>query len=279
MIVICAGMPKAGTAWHFNLVDTLLRAAGGRGAHAVRDARGLADLMRGRNCTLANLDAHSLATLTALAAEGESFAVKTHEAPTPAIVPLLLEGRLEATYIYRDPRDAMLSALEYGVRLRSMGIIDETFSTTRTLIDAAQRYIGNLALCWEQWRLMPRTRVVRYEDLLADPAAEVEGLGAALGLDVGPGVARDVVRMVAEEVGAGRNAQGVLHFNEGRVGRFREVMTAAEQRFCAEVFGPWLTMMGYDPAVEVVGDPPGVALHLTALALGGEDRAGRRVSL
>ena len=58
-----------------------------------------------------------------------------------------------------------------------------------------------------------------------------------------------------------------------------QVMTAAEQRFCAEVFGPWLTMMGYDPAVEVVGDPPGVALHLTALALGGEDRAGRRVSL
>ena len=267
MVVVCAGMPKAGSAWYFNLVDTLLMASGGRGAHDVRRRLAQETLLKGRNCAIANLSPTSVQALVTLARQGECFATKTHEPPSKALVQTLMDGRTKATYIYRDPRDAMISALEYGVRLRSLGIKDEVFTPTRTLVSIAQAYVSNLTLVWEQWRVMPSTHILKYEDLVADPVAEVLKTAEVLGLDVGVETSKDVVNEVAQVVGGGNRDQGVLHFNKGKVGRYREIMTAAEQRFCLDVFGPWLELMGYDTCMDARADVPGVALHLTALAI------------
>lgn len=267
MIVICAGMPKAGSAWYYNLVDSLIRVTGARGAHEVRERYDAHALLKGRNCAVRNLNAESLDALLTLGAHGESFAVKTHEPPSSALQPLMQRGALKGTYIYRDPRDAMLSALEYGAKMRARGVEDEVFTPTRTLVHALQGYVYNLATAWEQWRITPGTFVLRYEDLLEDPVLHVAATARFLRMDVTPAQCADVVREVAEVVGAGKNAQGVLHLNKGRSGRFKEVMTRQEQQLCVDVLGQWLELMGYDTALDVRADAPGVALHLTTLAV------------
>ena len=241
MIVVSASLKKSGSGWYFNLTNDLLVAAGHTDVRALREAYGLEAVLQEDNCRI-NPNALNLARVLRPHRQGHTFAVKTHAAPTPSLRLLLRLGLARATYIYRDPRDVVLSALDHGERLRLAGkpnVLAELES-----VDDAARYVRRLLDDWEAWTALPGTLVTRYEDLVADDLAEIRRLAAFLDLDVPDDAMRDIAARYRPErrlVEAGQR----LHFNKGIVGRFRSRMNPHELALCTEHFGPYLRRMGY----------------------------------
>ena len=245
MIVVSAGMPKAGSGWYFNLTNDLLIAAGHQDVRSVRDRFHLDAILKHHNCLIGRPILPRLALLGIPHLMSNTFVVKTHSGPTPSLRYLMTRNVARATYIYRDPRDAALSAYNHGQRLREKGH-EHTFARLETMemtIFVAREWLQT----WEQWTRLENVLVTRYEDLLADPLNEAKRLSRFLSLGLG---AEDLVRIVEayQMDGAPEKdshlSQG-LHFHKGRIGRFREVLTGEELALCNEQFGSRLRNMGY----------------------------------
>src|SRR5262249_25374784 len=121
MIWLCVGMPRAGSGWHYNLVHDLMQTTGCADAHEIRRRWHLENILTEVNCNICVLSARRLARVSLPALAGNTFVIKAHAGPTQASRLLSNLGLLRVAYIYRDPRDAMLSAYEYGQRARTKG--------------------------------------------------------------------------------------------------------------------------------------------------------------
>lgn len=241
MIVVSASLKKSGSGWYFNLTNDLLVAAGHDDVRALRDRYGLGGVLLEDNCRI-NPNALNLARVFVPHLRGHTFVVKTHAGPTPSLRLLLAAGAARATYIYRDPRDVVLSALDHGARVRKEGRAN-VLAALHT-VEEAVPYVHTLLRDWEAWAGSPGTLLVRYEDLKADPLAELRRLADFLKLDVAEAVLADVAapyQQPAEDA----TTKDRLHFNKGVAGRFREAMSADELALCRRHFGPYLEQMGY----------------------------------
>ena len=112
MIVLSVGMPRAGSGWHYNLVHDLMKTTGCADAHQIREKYHLQNILTEVNCNIGVLSARRLARVTVPALMGNTFVIKAHSSPTSSSRLLQRLGLLRTTYIYRDPRDAMLSAYD-----------------------------------------------------------------------------------------------------------------------------------------------------------------------
>ena len=88
-----------------------------------------------------------MVTLPALV--GNTFVIKAHAGPTWASRLLQRLGLLRITYIYRDPRDAMLSAYDYGQRALQKGR-PNAFSYL-TDFQKSLDFIMDYVRIWEKW--------------------------------------------------------------------------------------------------------------------------------
>lgn len=253
MIVLSAGMPKAGTGWYYNLANDLLVAAGHQDARAVRDRHGLRETLRAANCNLPTLDRASLERIDAVSREGNTFVVKTHRGPTKPLRELVAAGRFKVTYIYRDLRDVIVSALDRGQTMRSNG------NVKRHLLFGPYRSFAKLrtvpgAIRWARWRLLPVWRaysawdavhLARYEDLSTDPLAEMKRLAAFLEVEVPEAVMNEIIdRYRRERIKTNKPGSG-MHLNKGVAGRYRDALSPEQQSLCVKRLGPVLQQMGY----------------------------------
>ena len=240
LIVLCVGMPRAGSGWHYNLIHDLMETTGCADARDIRQRYHLQEILTEVNCNIGVLSARRLAMVSVPALAGNTFVIKAHAGPTTASRLLARAGLLRISYIYRDPRDAMLSAYNYGQRALSKGRPNAFSHLTdfqRTL-----NFITDYVHIWEAWRCEKNVLISRYEDLLTNYPEESERLAAYLGLDC----ERPEVREVIEKYLPG-NAEGQqgLHYYKGQIGRFREFYSPAEQQILADRLGSYLSKMGY----------------------------------
>ena len=243
MIVLSAGMQKAGTGWYFNMTNDLIVACGGHDVRGVRTIFGLEDVLKHHNCNLAIPNSENLLKLQQVHAAGHSFVIKSHGGPQP-YQSLIAQKILRATYIYRDPRDVMLSAFDHGERIRSKGQ-HHTFGRLTTLNDAL-KFACSLLSVWEAWRNMDQVFMVRYEDLISDSAGTMLRLSQYLGLNPSPGVIEQIVsRFHARTVASDAHKTDYLHFNIGQIGRWKTLLDQWEVDRCNEAFGDRLQRMGY----------------------------------
>ncbi|RME86950.1 MAG: hypothetical protein D6770_10640 [Anaerolineae bacterium] len=241
MIVLCVGMPRAGSGWHYNLVHDLMLTAGADDARQIRKHYHLEGILTEVNCNIGVLSLRRLAMVLVPALLGHTFVIKAHSAPTRWSRLLMRLGMLRVTYIYRDPRDAMLSAYDYGQRALAKGR-PNAFSHL-TDFEKTLDFMLDYVRIWEAWMAERGVLYMRYEDLLTRYDAEVARLLDFLGLAAEDPAVQDVVeRYRPEKAEAGQ--QG-LHFFKGKIGRFREVYDGAQQEILAERFAPYLERMGY----------------------------------
>lgn len=262
MLFVSASMPKAGSAWWLGMQTALLRRAGWDDPREIRQGYGLDDLLRSRNCTLSSLEAPSLERLRPALEAGRHLIVKSHAFPTHGLVAWRAEDRVAYSYICRDPRDAILSALEHGAALRAAGLGDRPFAHLRTLGDALLEWGTVWMPTAEAWHLMPGVIRIRYEDLVEDPVRELGRFASALGLATGTDdLTAAAAALSPERVRADGTTARKMHFNQGRIGRHREVFSRREQEVSVQILGPWLDLWGYDRAISP-GNLPGTAAHL-----------------
>ncbi len=173
---------------------------------------------------------------------GKDFVLKAHAGPTIWSRTLAALGLLRIVYIYRDPRDAMLSAYEYGRRTAERGRPNffAKYDTFEKTLDFMADYVD----IWTDWMKEKRVLIARYEDLLTDYDAEISHLLDYLGLDADD----DAVCGVVDEYRPGKADAGQqgLHFFKGKIGRYKEAYTNDQQAQMRERFGDALEAMGYE---------------------------------
>jgi hypothetical protein len=241
MIVLSVGMPRAGSGWHYNLIHDLMKTTGCADARQIREKYRLQGILTEVNSNIGVLSLRRLVLVTVPALAGKTFVIKAHAAPTTWSRLLSTMGLLRITYIYRDPRDAMLSAYEYGHRALENGR-PNAFSSLSDF-EKSLAFMDEYVRIWEKWQVEKNVLIARYEDLLRDYDAEAARLVEFLTLDGG----RPEVHEVIESYRPGKaEGQQGLHFNKGKIGRFREAYSAEQKSVLTERFGPYLKKMSYE---------------------------------
>lgn len=246
MIVLSVGMPRAGSGWYYNLTHDLILAAGGRDAREIRQKYHLQRILTQVNCNIGALTPPRLLAVLAPSMLGNTFVVKAHAAPTPFAAWLMRLGWLKAAYIYRDPRDALLSVMENGERAREKG----RSNAFANLVDfeAALKFMQEYVRISESWLALDQVLHTRYEALVGQYDQESSRLRTYLGLPAGASPPLEaLLQKVVDRYrpAAPPPGQKGLHFSHGKSGRFREKLTAEQQARLAEVFGPYLARLSY----------------------------------
>ncbi len=240
MIVLSVGMPRAGSGWHYNLIQDLMKTTGCADMHDIRRKFRLQNILTEVNGNIGVLSARRLAQVSIPALLGETFVIKAHAGPTLSSRLLQTLGLVRITYIYRDPRDAMLSAYEFGQRALVNGRPNafSHLSDFQKSVDFMMVYVH----IWDKWMKEQGVLVARYEDLLTDYETESARLAEFLRMDK----RKPEVRAVLEKYrpAAAEGQQG-LHFQKGKIGRFRELYTQENQAVLQDKLRPYLARMGY----------------------------------
>jgi hypothetical protein len=241
MIVLSVGMPRAGSGWHYNLIHDLMKTTGCADARDIREKYRLQKILTEVNCNIGVLSARRLALVTLPALMGNTFVIKAHAGPTAASRLLSTLGLLRVTYIYRDPRDAMLSAYDFGQRALTKGR-PNAFSYLDDF-DKSVGFMMEYVHIWEKWMTEKDVLVARYEDLVINYDAESSKLVDYLKLDGG----RPEVQAVIEgyRPGAAESQQG-LHFYKGKIGRFRGFYSEEQKSVLNIKLDIYLARMGYE---------------------------------
>lgn len=240
MIVLSVGMPRAGSGWHYNLIHDLMEADGYTDARVIREKYRLQGILTEVNCNIGVLSARRMGMVALPALAGNDFVIKAHAGPSASSRLLQSLGLLRITYIYRDPRDAMLSAYDYGQRALQKGR-PNAFSHLSDF-EKSLEFMMDYVRIWEQWMSEKNVLIARYEDLLTDYDNESRRLVEFLKLD---GSRPDVQKVIRHyRPGASDEQQG-LHFFKGKIGRFRESYTPQQQDMMRDRLGDTLSQMRY----------------------------------
>lgn len=241
MIVLSVGMPRAGSGWHYNVIHDLMKTTGCADAHDIREKYGLQKILTEVNCNIGVLSARRLGMVTLPALMGNTFVIKAHSSPTTSSRLLSSLGLLRITYIYRDPRDAMLSAFDFGQRALIKGR-PNAFSHLSDF-DKSVDFMMEYVHIWEKWMNEKNVLVARYEDLLTNYGEESAKLVEYLKLD---GSNPEVQKVIEKyRPGANDDQQG-LHFFKGKIGRFRDSYTDQQKVILSGKLAPYLSRMGYE---------------------------------
>ena len=241
MIILSVGMPRAGSGWHYNLIHDLMKTTGCADARDIREKYRLQKILTEVNCNIGALTARRLGMVMIPALLRNTFVIKAHSGPTRSSRLLQSLGLLRITYIYRDPRDAMLSAFEFGRRKLQDGRPNAFSHLTdfQKSLDFMMQYVR----IWDRWTKEKNVLTARYEDLLTNYDSEVTRLTNFLKLDGSkPGVQKVIG---AYRPSAAQGQQG-LHFYKGKIGRFRESYGAEEKTILNDKLSPYLPRMGYE---------------------------------
>ncbi len=249
MDVLCVGMYRACSTWQYEVA-----------AHLVERHR------QGR--LLGFVLGEDYARRARLLGPGWGWRVlKSHEGHR-SFADSLAGGRARAIYARRDLRDVVFSfmfkrGMTFDQFLRE-GLIHQVVANDRF------------------WSAQPLRLDQRYEDLVADPAAGVEGIAAHLGIELESGEADEIAadysfernrkrtldlkRRLAATVGNladpalsqiydGRTLLHWNHLRDGRAGGWRELATPRQRAAMHRVVGRWLVDHGYEADDSWVGDP------------------------
>jgi hypothetical protein len=241
MIVLSVGMPRAGSGWYFNLIQDLVISAGGTNSRQIRSQYHLEDILTEVNCNISALTLRRVTRALVPSLKGENFTLKAHSGPTVVSDLASSAGWMKISYIYRDPRDALLSAMDFGRRTLEKGQ-PNAFSHLTTLPKAID-FMLEYCEIWENWMKRNQVLHARYEDLLTNYEVEAGKLVHFLAIDPLMTEVKEILEKYRP--GQAREAKDGLHFFKGQIGRFREKFSTEEQALLDQAFGPFLDRMGY----------------------------------
>jgi hypothetical protein len=246
MIVLSVGMPRAGSGWHYNLIHDLMETTGCADARDIRERYHLQKILTEVNCNIGVLSARRLG-LVMIPALMNTFVIKAHSGPTSTSRLLSSLGLMRITYIYRDPRDAMLSAFDFGQRalLKGRPNAFSYLSDFEKSVDFMMEYVH----IWEKWVDEKNVLIARYEDLLTNYEAESAKLVEYLKVSrVKPEVQAVIEKYRPDGSPVAHRTEGQqgLHFFKGKIGRFRESYSEEQKLALKENLGVYLARMGYD---------------------------------
>ncbi len=171
------------------------------------------------------------------------WAEKTFPDEYAALARELYPGGKEVVLV-RDFRDMWTSMRAYNER-RGFG----DFGRARAATDQAwlaELRLGAVRLYETAQKRGSAARIVRYEDLVADPGSTLAGLLAYLELDASPATIQAMVAAAAAEIPELR-AHRTSATVEASLGRWKRDLSPEEQALVRAAFDDVLPPFGYDP--------------------------------
>jgi hypothetical protein len=178
-------------------------------------------------------------------------------------------------YIVRDPRDVAVSFYFYNLKVR---LIPDGYSmdefVTRFVSAKIVPYADRVG-CWEDHVLSwirlrggkPGFRLVRYEDLLADPARELQTLAPLLGIEATPQRVERAIRLSSAShmqslekeqskhwVTTKDTRQDIPFVREAKSGGWRKKLSTTAVRTIEQAWGTTMKELGYELITNLESD-------------------------
>jgi len=246
MIVISAGMVKSGSLWLWNMTNDLLSAAGLKKEGLPPVHSPVENFIKEdyEKVVIGALSFNHLTRATLSHFKGHSYPAKTHSAPTLPLILFRPWGHIKATYVYRDPRDVVLSVLDHAQKAREEDIA-MNLRDIHTFEESVD-FVRVQLMIWNKWSYMPGTFKIKYEDLVANTEKALKNLADYLSLQV----SEDQIKMIRDrysrnEMEREKEITNKTHFNKGKTKRFLDKMDPEQIAYCERAFQPYLEHMGY----------------------------------
>ncbi|MEJ2758512.1 MAG: sulfotransferase domain-containing protein [Anaerolineales bacterium] len=240
MLILNIGMPRSGTLWRYKIVRDLVIAGGGIDGVEIRKKFFLNPFIGLPNADLNTAKPKRLIPAAVPSFLGYTYVLNTHTGPTNLAVSMLKNGRMKAVYGFRDPRDCILSILEYSQR--SLPQYSAHFLQVKNVKQAVS-FMDIYIQAWKKWTQLEETFIVQYEEMLNDYQSVIDRLIQYLELEISP-EQRDTI--ASTYLPRQKPKEDVrIHFSEGRANRFREKFTQEEQDYLLDRYQAVLEQMGY----------------------------------
>jgi len=241
MIVVSIGMQKSGSAYFYNLLNALEIEAKNADARQIKEKYCLEHLMKWHNNNIGKLSLFKLIKLWRISIKEGTFVVKSHRGPTFASKILSRLGMIKILYIYRDPRDVLLSAIDHGKKIIASG--GNTTFAQMVDFDAALHHVTQWIRVWKKCNEMPEVMMIKYEELVETPVKVLVTVEQFLNIRVDD-KNRDAIlwRHSKENV---NGEQTGLHLNRAISYRYKTEMSPEHKLKCLEKFGEYIEAMGY----------------------------------
>lgn len=226
-VVLCLGLKSSGSTWLYNVAIRILKEAEpGKGAVRAFFADNSAMIPDG-------------------AEKARVLVIKSHE-PSKAILFLTRFARGQVLVTVREPRDSVASLMQrFGHPFES------------ALKDVREGGKHVMALARER-----RALVLRYEDGFPDKERTIDDVAAFLGVKISASLRRRIFRSLTREavqkkirtLHAGETDPNAFdpttqwhpgHVGDGRIGKFKSVLNAAQQRQIAAATKDYAKRFGY----------------------------------
>ena len=232
MILISAGMPKSGSAYVYNILNELENVSGNADARQIKIKYNLGHLMKWHN---------KLFRLWRISLKDGDFVVKTHAPPNQATKVMNKLGVIKIVYCYRDPRDALISAMDHAEQIIAKGKNDSFANMVE--FDTAIAGVKVWLNIWKEYNNMSDVYMLKYENLMHNQADSVKAIENFLGIRIDDQKRKEILWKYSKD-----NIQGErsgLHFNKATTNRFRFEMTQEQKKRCQMEFGEYLEQMAY----------------------------------
>ncbi len=243
MLIISAGMQKSGSGYFYNIINELIVASGnGIDAREVKHDSDLDELMKWHNNNIGSLSLTKLVRLWRVSTRKGSFVVKTHAGPNLSVRLLNNLGALRIVYCYRDPRDVLLSAIEFGKKILDSGE-NHTFAKMVDF-DKALNIVKYWLRDWQAYASMPKVLTVKYEEMMQDPVLVTKKIEDYLNLSVDTEKRQAILWKFSKDNPDGeRNG---MHFNKAEIFRYKTDLSEEQQARCNNEFRRYLLAMDYE---------------------------------
>ena len=242
MLILSAGMPKSGSAYLYNLINAILVETGNKDARQIKDERNLEAIMKWHNNNIGELSLKKLIRLWLISVHDGPFTVKTHQGPKSSTKALSKLGLIRIVYCYRDPRDALLSAVDHGKKILAEGG-GHTFAGMVDF-DKASKKVKSWLGIWKRYNSMTGVLMVRYEDLIEKSFEIMQRIVAFLKVSVNDKKLEDIIWTFSRNNPDGERTG--MHFNKAKSYRYRTEFTEAQKKKCQDAFGEFIEAMGYE---------------------------------
>jgi hypothetical protein len=230
-VILCLGLKSSGSTWLYNVAIRILKEA--------RPAKG-----EGR-AKVAAFFADNEGMLPDGAATADILIIKTHE-PSKAILFLTRFSRGRVLVSVREPRDSVASLMQR---------FDHSFESALRDVRVGSKFVVDLSHEKE-------TLTLRYEDGFADDERTVDQVARFLGVRLTKAargrifnsLTREAVQKKIEKLHKGETDPNAFdfttqwhpgHVGDGRVGKFKSVLTPAQQRKIESTTKDYARAFGY----------------------------------
>ncbi len=241
-LILSVGMPRAGTGWYYNITQDLIVANGGINARTIRAKYGLKNLLTEVNCNLGTLSFYRLIPVMFPLLFEPRYVIKLHAGRRPLADLLIKLDLIKPTFIYRDPRDALLSAYENGQRMTKAGL--KNAFTSLTTMEEAILFMNDYVDFAKDWISSKKVLLTKYEDLIQNFDHEVQRLCEYIDIDFHSPINQEIIDKYRPEKKAKQHVG--LHFSKGKIGRHRTLLSDTQLIECNRLFGGFLDENGYN---------------------------------